>query len=740
MSIEERKKLFYYNNNDKLYQLLDSIKTANKPVQSGRTEAVDENPSIIWRIPIQFWACRPAGAYSDAIAANHVQVMVDDLNRNHIRNNTPFRFYQLCEIKTLVTNSTISENDTKSLSRNPDALNLYMVEALNIGGNIITNGGFWNQNTGGIFVCRQHSVSTPTHEVGHAFGLRHTHSGATAGGLFESCFREPVDRDKRWTLDLFMCGGVGNTMCSGTGDDLCDTPADPNLDYFGRVDSCKYADKINRDQYGDSYFYPPNGSRQPDPRNIMSYASQRSCRNFFSQGQIAVMTANLANNSVWKSPDIRFDSYEPDNTLSTARRIGLGEVQLHTFHAQQTNRVLGYCDVDNISFDITTRGSYTVRTFREIFKNDYPDTYLTLYRRMDDGSGQYVKVIGGENDNDPANAPFSLLQLDLEVGSYIAEISNKGAAALNASARGWYNVIVEPCIDSKFAVIQSTSETFCAGQEYEFWIDPLQGANNYEWSFNPNFRFMFVGVQNTNRIRVRLLSYASASEAIVVTVAPRGVCGIAVPVSRTILLNKPFGGVSYSEYFEKTACVRREKITVKIAKKAGYTYQISSTSTNVSITEVISSTESYWEITSNAVGVYPIVVSASNACGSSILDNFDIQFYNCANPCEGSAKVYPNPAVNYLQIDFDIALYSTNFDLRLFNSIGQEIPIKFSRTEENLKLKNVTIDTQNLPTGLYYLVVNAESLEGNFETNSAGPRNPCRMNKTILIEKDGIEK
>jgi hypothetical protein len=95
------------------------------------------------------------------------------------------------------------------------------------------------------------------HEMGHFFGLYHTH---------ETAFGEE---------------SVSRVDCKATGDQLCDTPADPgnlatNVD--GTVEGdCQYtnADKAT-DQYG-STFYPP-------VQNFMSYAPD-NCRNEFTLGQ-----------------------------------------------------------------------------------------------------------------------------------------------------------------------------------------------------------------------------------------------------------------------------------------------------------------------------------------------------------------------------------------------------------------------------------------------------------------------
>lgn len=96
--------------------------------------------------------------------------------------------------------------------------------------------------------------STLAHEIGHFFGLLHTHE--TARGV------ELVDRSN----------------CESAGDLICDTPADPNLAATGLA-GCTY----------DAAFTDPRGDRYlPDPSNIMSYAPA-SCRRKFSQDQNLMM-------------------------------------------------------------------------------------------------------------------------------------------------------------------------------------------------------------------------------------------------------------------------------------------------------------------------------------------------------------------------------------------------------------------------------------------------------------------
>ncbi|MFK7949167.1 MAG: CARDB domain-containing protein [Saprospiraceae bacterium] len=95
--------------------------------------------------------------------------------------------------------------------------------------------------------------STLSHEIGHYFGLYHTHS--TSNGTEY----------------------VNGTNCSTTGDLLCDTPADPTLGTSNVNTSCVYTGTAT-DPLGATY--------TPDPTNIMSY-SRKTCRTYMSPQQYA---------------------------------------------------------------------------------------------------------------------------------------------------------------------------------------------------------------------------------------------------------------------------------------------------------------------------------------------------------------------------------------------------------------------------------------------------------------------
>lgn len=106
--------------------------------------------------------------------------------------------------------------------------------------------------------------STLVHELGHYFGLYHTHE------TFNGTAPESVTRNS----------GDGCWDCETDGDKLCDTPADPNLSSTANnFPDCSYFG-VAMDECGVSY--------NPAIDNIMSYADKR-CRTVFTPQQLARM-------------------------------------------------------------------------------------------------------------------------------------------------------------------------------------------------------------------------------------------------------------------------------------------------------------------------------------------------------------------------------------------------------------------------------------------------------------------
>ncbi|WP_373548500.1 fibronectin type III domain-containing protein [Haliscomenobacter sp.] len=115
-----------------------------------------------------------------------------------------------------------------------------------------------------IFMLKT-NLNQPTfaHEMGHYYGLYHTHGKSNCETLTDEL--------------------VNGSNCEKTGDDVCDTPADPNLQGLGCNTSlvnsatCTYIGTV-RDKNGDLF--------KPDVRNTMSYGPSR-CRDYLSPGQYA---------------------------------------------------------------------------------------------------------------------------------------------------------------------------------------------------------------------------------------------------------------------------------------------------------------------------------------------------------------------------------------------------------------------------------------------------------------------
>lgn len=114
-----------------------------------------------------------------------------------------------------------------------------------------------------------HIPSLLTHELGHIFGLLHTHhaSGSTMSELVSRTERSP---DRR----------LG---CSVWGDKFCDTPADPNLKGVNLSSLPNQIFVDNQCRYTGNALDRSGKPFSPDTRNFMSYTLV-ACMDHFSKG------------------------------------------------------------------------------------------------------------------------------------------------------------------------------------------------------------------------------------------------------------------------------------------------------------------------------------------------------------------------------------------------------------------------------------------------------------------------
>jgi len=217
-------------------------------------------------IPIKFHAVRNSQGDSVALTPSKAQQLVEDLNRIFLQARIRFVQYEGIEHidkeKYFLSVETY-EKELIRLYNMPKVLNIYYVKRIEKGkvaGYLYNDTKDRIANEQDCIIATYESIdngSTLPHEVGHYFGLLHTHGDEN--GNIEA---ELVDR----------------TNCHNTGDLICDTPADPNLWDLQRycTPDCQYTG-TKRDRNGELY--------TPPLHNYMSYNPYPECRTEFTPGQ-----------------------------------------------------------------------------------------------------------------------------------------------------------------------------------------------------------------------------------------------------------------------------------------------------------------------------------------------------------------------------------------------------------------------------------------------------------------------
>jgi len=165
------------------------------------------------------------------------------------------------------------------------------------------------------------STFIPIHELGHCFGLLHTHKSIGE----EHVIRENGNDDS--------C----EVNCYDTGDFLCDTDASNSIRddvLFNGLD-CSY-DLVENDECG--YIYTP----QID--NFMSY-THFECAHTFTQQQIDIAYDNIQNNIVVSKTVVSLGDLNDDSTLNVLDAIGLVNIIMSTEEISDFNLWIG--DLNN---------------------------------------------------------------------------------------------------------------------------------------------------------------------------------------------------------------------------------------------------------------------------------------------------------------------------------------------------------------------------------------------------------
>ena len=396
-------------------------------------------------IPIQFHNIIPASGGGGVISASYIANILEKLNFWY--SNARVSFYSLGSVNTISNTSLYNFNDASFISLienygHTNAINIFFVGSIN-GSAVITGEArfpldvaetYSLKNSNGIVIGKNFPESylaekTVPHEMGHYFGLYHTHETEFGAEL------------------------VNGSNSSTAGDRITDTPADPNR--TGCVILCIYSTFCSsRDANNQKY--------SPQVNNIMSYYD--NCGGLITSGQYSrVQWGKYVRNIL--NPNL-YQRYYLDGVRRTILQYS-GSTSL--------------CAGNNISMTLNSYGEpsyYQGRFYLQL--KSASSTYFSNI------SSDYSSTNGGVyiTGTIPSNTPTGYYQVRIyktESQSY-GDIEEK-TIYVNGSSSG---VIIENSVYSNLYLSASSTILYnatstCAGNSIALY-GRLSGYDSYWWT------------------------------------------------------------------------------------------------------------------------------------------------------------------------------------------------------------------------------------------------------------------
>lgn len=689
---EEMELLPWFGNNEYLNSIneqAESLLRDKNPVENRSGNDCGEIESD-WMIPVRFWIYQASSTDPGLPTQFQLQRMMDELNRIYQSNGMHVRFFMICP-QYVTDEDALTMNDWNAFwnqfagnNTDADAINVHIIEDIegasgtyySFGDFIVVERGVYQSTAG---------ATSLAHEIGHYFGLDHTHRNHDKG----KCRQESVSRTRKFDFWDF-CFKSGK-ICEKNGDALCDTPADPDLSSDDIEEDCVY-NTAETDNWGDTYV--------PDTRNVMSY-SRRSCRDNFSNGQVGIMWWSI----LWSGyrnfiqlidiNEINPDRFEPDDTdmPGVPRLISIGETQCHSFHRiGNCQDEMDWMRVSNVNGLL---GSYQIE-INDADGYDNPVEEIRVWNT--DGAGLRTNQVSTINSQSGSVRMFEISCSEIS-NDFLVEVVRK----INVQ-EGAYTISLNTSTTQPFIIGPSQ---ICVGQSISLGGLP-QGANvNWESS---NITISTVFGPTT-----MITSVAGSGP-------PYWVQATITHNGCTYTVRKDYGSIGGSSLppVSDISLGLEEGCDpaffyLSIPPVSGATaYEWQCTSNNPTFFCYSSnSTATYAEATllEGQTVNFSVTVFAMNSCGasSSITANFSYLAENCDHiPIVGGGggesrwvKVVPNPvSSNLFTIEIvDSTTESTEYQIVITNQFGE---MKYLlETDQKINQANV----YNLMDGLYHVHV-----------------------------------